>query len=207
MSFGGFGGVGDLGAAGRHLANGFSDLARVSDVVEDALVIATATVRQRVRNRLVVRALRDGGGYDEEWLRMAAALEFIALASEKERDVARLDQDIRVARGKRGRGDHPSDFRSIDVPTLKRRRKTLRRLAQRLRVASEDAGVLPALITDARRDALEDVAAAIRGPVVSPSSSGVLSAPDRAAALAAVLLDLAELAPRGRKLKTDASGS
>lgn len=59
-----FGGHTDLAAAGRHSANGFSDLARVADVVEDGLVLAGATSRQRVRNRLVIGALRDGGDHD-----------------------------------------------------------------------------------------------------------------------------------------------
>lgn len=59
-----FGGHTDLAATGRHLAKGFSDLARVAAVVNNGLVLVGATLRQRVRNRLVIGALRDGGEYD-----------------------------------------------------------------------------------------------------------------------------------------------
>jgi hypothetical protein len=190
MTFSGYQGIGQL-------SGGFSDQARTADVVEDALVLAAATVRLKVKNRLVIRALRDGGTYDETWLLMAASLEYIALGSEKDGEVTRLDAAIRDAKARRGRGEHPSDYRAVDVPTLKRRRRTVRRLAQRLRATGGDVDRLRPLILEARSAALEDIATAIRGEALNGTARIDTSLPpaDRAAALAALLLDLADLTP------------
>lgn len=79
---------------------------------------------------------------------MAASLEYHALAPEKDRDVSRLEDEVRGARCRRGQGVHPHDLRAVDVPTPKRRRKTLRRLALRLRAVSQDAEWLQELILD-----------------------------------------------------------
>lgn len=81
-------------ATGRRGARGegvFSARSRKSDVVTDAVLLATAAVRIAVKNLLIVRALREHADYEEHWWRDAVAREFEVLAGESEADATRLE--------------------------------------------------------------------------------------------------------------------
>ncbi|HWH97444.1 MAG TPA: hypothetical protein VNS80_03675 [Pseudolysinimonas sp.] len=163
---------------------------RKSDVVADAMLLATAAVRSAVKNLLIVRALRDNADYDEQWLRGAVAREFELIAVESEAEATRLEEVRALAKKKRGRALHPADFRTRDVPVLKRRIRILSKIATRLREIATDEDAVLALAGEARQRALEEITAARHDPSPRAASDPA----ERAASLALLAEDLAELA-------------
>lgn len=167
----------------------FSDRAREADVVADAVTLATAAVRIAVKNLLIVRALRDSADYEQSWWLDAVAREFEVLAVENEADAARLEHVREATRRKRGRPQHPADFRAADAPVLRKRIRVLRRIATRLREIAADPAALAALMDDARRAALDEITTARH----TPEPSVKLDPEDRAIALMLLAGDLAAL--------------
>lgn len=55
-----------------------------ADLVADALLVARAGVRQKVKNVVIMRTLRDGADFDLEWYTDAVRAELEALAVESE---------------------------------------------------------------------------------------------------------------------------
>ena len=76
----------------------FSRRASTSDIVDDAVLLATGAVRSAVKNLLIVRALRDGKDFDEAWWLDAVAREFEAIAVEKDDDAKRVEEDRQLAK-------------------------------------------------------------------------------------------------------------
>jgi|GEM_PF-755280 len=167
----------------------FSDLIRPKDVVGDALLLATAAVRIAVKNLLIVRALRDGADYEQEWWLGAVAREFELIAAEKDADAERLEAVREASKRKRGRATHPGDFRATDAPVLKRRIRILRKIAERLRAVSTDEAALLKLVAEARTAALDEITTARHDPGRGPTADPV----ERASALAELAEDLAAL--------------
>lgn len=167
----------------------FSDRARKKDVVADAVALATAAVRIVVKNLLIVRALRENADYEPAWWLAAVAREFEVIAVENETDAARLEQVREATRRKRGRPQHPGDFRAADAPVLRRRIRVLRRIAGRLRELATDDAALEALITEARRAALDEITTARH----TPTPRVPLDPEDRAIALTLLAGELAAL--------------
>jgi hypothetical protein len=171
-------------------AGTFSASSRKSDVIADALLLATAAVRTAVKNLLIVRALRDHEDYEQSWWVRTVANEFEVIAAENDAIVARLETERDRAKKKKGRALHPADFRARDVPVLKKRIKVLRRIAARLREVASDEDAVLALVGEARAAALDEITSARHDP--SPRAA---SDPEvRAAGLAALAHDLAALA-------------
>jgi len=172
----------------------FSPRAKKDDVVDDAVTLATAAVRIAVKNLLIVRALRDHADYEESWWLDATAKEFELIAEEKEQDAARVDDDRTLAKHRSGKARHPADFRTRDVPKLKKRARILRAIAERLRALATDDAALHRLITEARQGALDEIASARHDP-----GRTVEHDPEaRGAALALLADDLAALAESRR---------
>ena len=142
----------------------FSRRASKSDIVDDAVLLATGAVRSAVKNLLIVRALRDGKDFDEAWWLDAVAREFEAIAVEKDDDAKRVEADRQLAKHRKGRPLHPSDFRTKDVPKMKRRVRILHRIAARLRELGADQQTLLALIAEARANALDEITSARHDP-------------------------------------------
>jgi hypothetical protein len=181
-----------VGVAGCWGANAgtFSASSRKSDVITDALLLATAAVRTAVKNLLIVRALRDQAEYEEAWWVRTVGEEFASIAAENEEAAVRLEAERARAKKKRGRALHPTDFRARDVPVLKKRIRVLRTIAARLRELATDEGAVLALVAEARAAALDEITSARHDP--SPRAA---SDPEvRAAGLAALADDLAALA-------------
>lgn len=168
----------------------FSAVSRKSDVVGDALLLATAAVRSAVKNLLIVRALRDHADYDEQWWLSAVAREFEVIAAENDADIARLEAERQRAKKRQGRAVHPADFRSRDAPVLKKRIRVLTKIAERLREIATDEDAVLALVAEARAAALDEITTARHDP--SPRAARDPEA--RAAGLAALADDLAALA-------------
>lgn len=168
----------------------FSARSRNSDVVADAVLLATAAVRIAVKNLLIVRALRDGADYEEGWWLGAVAREFELIAAENEADAARLEDVHAGAKRRHGRAQHPADFRARDRPVLKRRMRVLRKIAARLRELAADEAALLAIVAEARQTALEEITSARH----DPSSRAARDPGERAAGLVLLSADLEELA-------------
>jgi hypothetical protein len=181
----------------------FSQRSRTSEIVEDAVLLATASVRIAVKNLLIVRALRDRADFDEIWWRAAVTHEFEVLAVEYEADAARLEGVRSAAKGKQGRALHPADFRARDRPVLKRRIRVLRRIAMRLREIATDADAVLALVGEARRSALDEITTARH----DPSARATSDPGERAAGLALLADDLATLAAERSPENTEGSNS
>lgn len=175
----------------RHEKRGGSFSRRVSksDIVDDAVLLATGAVRSAVKNRLIVRALRDGEDFDEAWWLDAVAREFEAIAAEKDDDAVRVEEDRQLAKGRTGKALHPSDFRTRDVPKMKRRARILHLIAARLRALGADHETLIALIAEARSNALDEIASARHDPGRQAEVDPVA----REAAMAQLADDLAAL--------------
>jgi hypothetical protein len=171
-------------------ASVFSPGSRKSDVVADALLLATGSVRIAVKNLLIVRALRDRVAFDEQWWRTAVVHEFGLLAAEYEGDATRLEGVRQKSKKKRGRALTPDDYRARDAPVLKRRIRVLRKIAVRLRELAADEDAVLALVAEARQNALDEITTARHDP--SPRATG--DPTERAAGLALLADDLAALA-------------
>ena len=186
-------------ATGRRAGGGegvFSARSRKSDVVTDALLLATAAVRSAVKNLLIVRALRDHADYDESWWLEAVAKEFEVIAAENDADIARLEAERTRAKRRQGRALHPADFRSRDAPVLKKRIRVLRKIATKLREIATDEDAVLALVAEARAAALDEITSARHDPSPRAASDPA----ERAAGLAGLADDLTALAEdrRGR---------
>lgn len=165
----------------------------LAERVADAVVVARAGVRQRVKNVMIVRALRDGADFEPAWYAEAARAELELAAVESETDAARVQRELEHARGRHLRAVTARDYVDRDVPTLRLRRRVLLALAARLRLLAQQHHEIAALIDEARASALDEIAAATaavprrRGPRTLTGSA-------RRLALADLADDLAELA-------------
>jgi hypothetical protein len=168
----------------------FSARSRKSDVVSDALTLATAAVRSAVKNLLIVRALRDNADYEQSWWLDAVAKEFEVIAAENDSDIARLEAERSRAKKRQGRALHPADFRSRDAPVLKKRIRVLTKIAARLREIATDEDAVLALVAEARAAALDEITSARH----DPSPQAARDPEERAAGLAGLADDLATLA-------------
>lgn len=144
------------------------------DLVGDGMLLVLAGVRMTVKNLIIVRALRDGADYDEDWYVSAVQHEFVVMAAEKNADADRVEAAARTASKLRGTANHQSDYRKADQRMLARRITVLRALATALATASEDTEHATALVHGARTSALDDIAGAMQ-----PSQDSDLNSADR----------------------------
>lgn len=177
------------GRWGRRGEGEFSARSRNSDVVADALLLATAAVRSAVKNLLIVRALRDHADYDEAWWLGAVAHEFEVIAAENDADIARLEGERARAKKRQGRALHPADFRSRDAPLLTKRIRVLTKIAARLRELATDEEAVLALVAEARAAALDEITTARHDPSARATGDPV----EREAGLAGLAEDLTAL--------------
>ncbi|MGN6271785.1 MAG: hypothetical protein ACTHMQ_01715 [Protaetiibacter sp.] len=163
-----------------------------ADLVADALLVARAGVRQRVKNVVILRTLRDGADFELEWYTDAVRAELEAIAVENEKAAEQLVRDAAYAQGRHFRAATARDYVDRDVPKLRRRRRVHLALAARLRALAEDEPAVVALVEDARMLALDDIASAA---AAVPRARGPrpLTGSARRIALADLVDDLDEL--------------
>jgi hypothetical protein len=159
-------------------------------MVADGVLVALSAARQAIKNHVIVRALRDRADYDRELLLAASALELGLLAAENDADAARVSQQIDTARGRMGVARHPSDFRTGDRRQLKRRRKVLVDVAEKLREVAADENQVGMLLDAARDLALAEVQAAT---AAAHGGRRNVTPEDRAAALSELRVQLDDL--------------
>jgi hypothetical protein len=134
----------------------------VEEIAEEGVLIAASAVRMAVKNRQIVRALRDRDDYSEKAAIKAAREVFRALAREKRDEVARLDDIIEYARDRPGRALHQTDYRRGDAERLERREQVSDILADRLDELAEDEEYLRGIVVAARDAAWEEIGASIQ---------------------------------------------
>ena len=133
----------------------------VEEIAEEGVLIAASAVRMAVKNRQIVRALRDRADYSEKNAVAAAREVFRALAREKREDVERLDDIIEAARDRPGRALHQTDYRKADAELLERREQVSDILADRLDDLAEDDEYLLGVVDAARNAAWDEIGASI----------------------------------------------
>jgi hypothetical protein len=133
----------------------------VEEIAEEGVLIAASAVRMAVKNRQIVRALRDRADYSEKAAMKAAREVFRALAREKRDEVARLDDIIETSRDRPGRALHQTDYRQGDAELLERREQVSDILADKLDELAEDDDYLRDIVVTARDAAWDEIGASI----------------------------------------------
>ena len=168
---------------GRFEAPVAAPVAPISHVVDEGVMITRSAVRMAVKNRMIVAALRDGLSYDHAEFMHAAAEQFADFAAHEEESAKRV----------RERREAPNDT----TPDSERREEIHTGLGLAFREIELDVAALDAILTEARDDALAEIAKHLRTASSDESSVIVDEAyatgkNDRVAAL--LYIDLAELA-------------
>jgi hypothetical protein len=133
----------------------------VEEIAEEGVMIAASAVRMAVKNRQIVRALRDRADYSEKNAIAAAREVFRALAREKRDEVERLDEIIERVRDRPGRALHQTDYRKGDSDRLERREQVSDILADRLDELAEDDEYLKGIVDAALESAWDEIGASI----------------------------------------------
>jgi hypothetical protein len=134
----------------------------VEEIAEEGVLIAASAVRMAVKNRQIVRALRDHDDYSETAAMKAAREVFRQLAREKRDEADRLDDIIEYARERPGRALHQTDYRRGDAERLQRRERVSDILADRLDELAEDDDYLRGIVVAARDSAWDEIGASIQ---------------------------------------------
>lgn len=162
-----------------------------ADMVEDAVAVALGAARQAVKNHLIVRALRDGADFDRDTYLAATALEIGLLAAENDAGARGVAEHLARSKGRHGRALAPDDYRAADRRQLKKRRKVMLDVAERLREVAAEPETVGTLLDDARDLALAEISAATAA-AHHPRRTSVGTA-ERQAALGELRAQLADL--------------
>lgn len=146
---------------GRYEAPPPTDPVPVEEIAEEGLLIAASAVRMAVKNRQIVRALRDRDDYSEKAAVAAAREVFRALAREKREEVERLDDIIEESKDRPGRAQHQTDYRRADADNLDRREQVSDILADRLDDLADDDRYLLGIVDAARNAAWDEIGSSI----------------------------------------------
>ncbi|RLP73043.1 hypothetical protein D9V29_03300 [Mycetocola manganoxydans] len=132
-------------------------LAPFEQALEEGLLIARHGVFLAVRNRLIVRALREGKAFDEEQAARVVSEE-LTLAAEEQREYAEGARRLLEVAGRSGGiADHAHDYHRIDTLTLSRRQRLYSALADALEAYREDPDDVANFVDRARTEAWNDI--------------------------------------------------
>lgn len=119
--------------------------------VEEGLLIALFGVGMNVKNRFIVRALRDGDAFDVEADAAIVKEELRKAAEEQRLNASNVSDYQAVARRSRGVARHQHDYRNADVRPLRRREQMYDALAVKL----DKLAANPAKVTEIAESARE----------------------------------------------------
>jgi len=145
----------------------------VDDEADEGLLLAEYAVRMRLKNRIIVDTMTAAGSIDADAWADEARLMLGRLRVEAESSARRMDLERGVAELAEGRARHEHDYRSDDTGALDRRRLVYRLTARRLLSWENDGAQVAALLSAARRDAAEEMDAAIRAAVTGQGAAPV----------------------------------
>lgn len=146
---------------GVYVAPEIADELPVADLVDEAVLIASAGVRISVKNLIILRALRDHHDYDEVRIVEAVRQELQNMADEKDADADRLAQLGVDAHQRPGQPAHHDDYRRVDTGAIERREAVSQGLAVRLRELSDDDEFVCELVRTAHGFAWDEIAASV----------------------------------------------
>ncbi len=132
-------------------------LAPFEQALEEGLLIARHGVTLAVRNRLIVRALRENEAFDDT---VAARIvdEELRRAAEEQRANAHGAESLKAVAGRSaGIADHAHDYHRVDTGTLERRHLLYAALADSLESSRHDDAFVAAVAEQARTDAWNDI--------------------------------------------------
>lgn len=133
----------------------------VEEEAEEGLLLAEYATRMRLKNRIIVDTVTAEGSIDPDSWADEVRLVLGGLRLEAEVSARRMEQELRVAALADGRATHEHDYRASDADNLDRRRRVYRLVARRLLSWENDSSQVTALLEAARRDAQEEVDAAL----------------------------------------------
>lgn len=132
-------------------------LAPFEQALEEGLLIARHGLTLAVKNRLIVRALREHAPFDDEATARIVDDE-LALAAEEQRGYARMMGRARATADlSGGYADHAHDYHLIDAGTLRRRERLYLALADTLEGFREDPEAVAKIGERARTAAWQDI--------------------------------------------------
>ncbi|RNE62588.1 hypothetical protein [Cryobacterium tepidiphilum] len=157
-------------------------LAPIERVVEEGHLIAASAVRMAVKNRLLVRALRDDREYDPRALVRVAKRQFTELAEENEEAAERLEREQRreakqvenARRPRRYLGGRPI----VERPEQVRGPQVYRLLAAALRATAGDDEELLRVVSAARDDAWAELGREVEARLGSGEAAPAVHRPD-----------------------------
>lgn len=132
-------------------------LAPFEQALDEGLLIARHGVTLAVRNRLIVRALRENEAFDDA-VTAQMVDEELTLAATEQREYADGAHELHAVAGRSpGIADHAHDYHRIDTVTLERRERLYTALADALEAWRHDEAVVAAIAERARKDAWKDI--------------------------------------------------
>lgn len=147
-------------------------LAPVEDIVEQGLLVADVAVRMTVKNDIIMNALKRHVDYDEDRIVEMVREAVNDLADERERDAQHIDR-MREEIRRTGRSAwSESDYGGEDSRTLKHRQEVYERVAEELRLRSEDEAYLRDAAERARTMAWGEIGPSIEERATHPYYSG-----------------------------------
>lgn len=133
----------------------------VEEEADEGLLLAEYATRMRLKNRIIVDTVTAQGSIDPESWADEVRLVLGRLRTEAEVSARRMEQEAPIARATDGTAVHEHDYRASDADNLDRRRRVYRLVARRLLGWESDAAQVTALLEAARRDAQEEIDAAL----------------------------------------------
>jgi hypothetical protein len=133
----------------------------VEEEAGEGLLLAEYATRMRLKNRIIVDTVTAQGSIDPDAWAEEVRLVLGGLRLEAEVSSRRMEQQLRVAALTDGRATHEHDYRASDTDNLDRRRRVYRLVARRLLSWENDPSQVTALLEAARRDAQEEIDAAL----------------------------------------------
>jgi hypothetical protein len=173
----------------------------IEEEAAEGLLLAEYATRMRLKNRIIVDTVRAEGAVDPEAWADDVRLALGGLRVEAEASARRMEHEAEVARLTDGRAVHEHDYRATDADNLDRRRRVYRLVVRRLLTWENDPQQVAALLDAARRDAHEEIDAALTramsgDPVARVEDEAHLR--DRLRLIATVDLPALEAAVHGR---------
>lgn len=143
------------------------ELAPISRLVDEGALIAGAAARISLKNKLILRILRDGKDFDQTWLADSVRKELRSLAKEKAVDAKRVSKITEKARDLPGEAESNADYRAGDVENLDRRHAMLVGLEHFLDEQATNEDYVTQLAKAVQDSAWDDVSGAITARALS----------------------------------------
>lgn len=157
------------------------ELAPVAEIVEQGMMVADVAVRMTVKNKIIMRALKQQASYSTADTKEKVREALTDLIAERERDAENIEKMLtKINRfGYAAGGD--TEYRSDDNSTLKHRQEVYQGVARQLRERLADSDYVAEIAQKATQLAWREVGESIANRAMHPYYSGGNSAEYQAA--------------------------